>query len=532
MAASGSSTTVPEGFHYETKYVLLSYLSLPPSSHSRPAEAAAGQTAQEKDVDQTSRMKQEIEEELKLLEEEITASFPRTGFDRHTSPVFSPANPESSIEDSLAVLGDRVTRDLDTHLASAMHTLLSGQLDYESFRTVVQEVSAHSQGGWSKVLVPLVLLQALQAEGQPLASLLALGVFYLEETEADFIIQQGGWSAVFSLEDVDDPGVIIAEDSNDIYILSGEQAPELLSPPESLLITADSSGPGSWQTESLPVSLTGHESWAQVGMMDPEDAKSLDSAEGMALAEERSENNSSNSDIVHVEREEAELLEEGREPVEEEGLQESVLSVLGSESELAALRAELREEATPSPAKVPELLESPEDSIVIMEAPVSLAAPVPESAFALQPESLVPPAPPVVAAAAPVPAAAAPVVPDPQPEPQTSQPEPVLAPVEPQLPISIKEPLPAIAPIAEPEAEPEPVQALPDQEPPAQEPVVLQEVQAAPAPAQEPPVLSQAAVQAQAEPAHSELPVLLYGGAALVAIAALVAYGALAYRKK
>ncbi|KAF5907624.1 bcl-2-like protein 13, partial [Clarias magur] len=138
-------------------------------------------------------MKEQIEEQLKQLEEEITASFPSTGFDRHTSPVFSPANPENTIEDSLAMLGDRVAQVLDTHLASATQKLLSGQLDYEDFQSAVREICSHSEGGWSKALVPLVLLQALHCKGQPLASLLSLGQRYLVEVEADFIMQQGGW---------------------------------------------------------------------------------------------------------------------------------------------------------------------------------------------------------------------------------------------------------------------------------------------------------------------------------------------------
>lgn len=44
-----------------------------------------------------------------------------------------------------------------------------------------------------QVLVPLVLLQALQYEGQSLETLLHLGVRFLEEDEAGYIIQQGGW---------------------------------------------------------------------------------------------------------------------------------------------------------------------------------------------------------------------------------------------------------------------------------------------------------------------------------------------------
>lgn len=428
--------------------------------------------------------------------------------------------------------------------------------------------------------------------------------------------------------------MLIAEDSNDIYILSGEQGHEQLSPPESLLVSvADSSGLSSWHTESLPVSLSGHESWPQVGTMEPEDAKSVDSGEGVASAEERSENNSSNSDIVHVEREEAELLEEG-EAVEEGELQESMLSVLGTESELEALREELRKEAS-SPqqpvSEAPESLMSLEEQIVILDAPPSLvAAAVPpvdiepksltsscptvlaDAPIDNVPESLTLSSPTVIADApvevepeylapssstiladAPVdvelecsvhpslPIAATTQVLDPEPEPQSAQPEPVLAPVEPQILRTVQEleaksePQPEAvqaAPVHEilpQEPQAEVVQAIIAQEPPllplapAQEILSLkpQIVQEMSAPSQVPLVLPSAVspeqeilpqelqpvhtsipaqepstapahTQPVAEPVPSELPVLLYGGAALVAIAALVAYGALAYRKK
>lgn len=417
-------------------------------------------------------------------------------------------------------------------------------------------------------------------------------------------------SAVFSLEDVEELGVLIAEDSNDIYILSGEQGHEQLSPPESLLISVpDSSGLSSWHTESLPVSLSGHESWPQVGTMEPEDAKSVDSGEGVASAEERSENNSSNSDIVHVEREEAELLEEG-----EGELQESMLSVLGTESELEALREELGKEPSSSQQPVseaPQSLMSLEEQIVILDVPPSLvAAAVPpvdvepkslppssptavtDAPVEVEPEYLAPSSPTIIADApvdvelecpvhpSPPTAATTQVLapesepqsaqPEPvQAEPQSAQPEPVLAPVEPQILITVQElkaksePQPEAvqaAPVHEILPQAEVVQAITAQEPsllpptreipslkpqmvqemsaPSQDPLVLpsiaspeQELQPVHTsiPAQEPP---SAHTQPVAEPVSSELPVLLYGGAVLVAIAALVAYGALAYRKK
>ncbi|KAG8138376.1 hypothetical protein E2320_004269, partial [Naja naja] len=153
---------------------------------------------------------------------------------------------------------------------------------------------------------------------------------------------------VFSLDSEEEEfHGIIAEDSNDIYILTSDNSGQV-SPPESPTVTSSwqseslpvsLSASQSWHTESLPVSL-GPESWQQVAM-DPEEVKSLDSNGG---GEERSENNSSNSDIVHVEKEEIqESVDEAA--ASEVGLQTSAKKLSLPEVPAALLKMESEAES-------------------------------------------------------------------------------------------------------------------------------------------------------------------------------------------
>lgn len=267
---------------------------------------------------------------------------------------------------------------------------------------------------------------------------------------------------VFTLESEEEeyPG-LIAEDSNDIYILTSDNSGQV-SPPESPTVTTSwqseslpvsLSASQSWHTESLPVSL-GPESWQQVAM-DPEEVKSLDSNGG---GEERSENNSSNSDIVHVEKEEI-----------PEGIEEAVVPAGAAETTQAAF---------------------PETSASLQEIkPPEIAA-----AEKAHPSTLL----------------------------RTKQEERGKAAeelVEPEIPV-LSKPVPKLAP-SEEKAAPEPEKILLPGEKKVGKEGHLEEIEEKSSAAEEKPILLPEGKS-----------ILLYGGAAAVAILAVAVGVALALRKK
>ncbi|KAM7367211.1 hypothetical protein PAMP_015128 [Pampus punctatissimus] len=258
-----------------------------------------------------------------------------------------------------------------------------------------------------------------------------------------------------------------------------------------------------------------------MGDMDPEDTKSLDSSDGAVQAGEET-HSSNNSDMVHLEREEAEMLEEAEreaaeardeerrrrreeEEEEDEELQTSVLSMLGGERELVELREEEKDLHAP---ETEEFLVSAEEPHVEKE-PAEFMQVVPP--MALPPLPIVRFDPPS-ATSTPVPSIT------------TSEAEELYS-TQGLHPPSILAPM-----AAEPPVESQTLEQLKFSQIPLSdvEEHSVKASQAAPEKSE-----SQPADPKTTKPMSStELPVLLCSGAALVAIVGVVAYGAVAYCRK
>lgn len=275
-----------------------------------------------------------------------------------------------------------------------------------------------------------------------------------------------------------------------------------LSPGPSALPLTQTESPGPWQSESLLA-----ESWSTMGDVDPEDTKSLDSSDGAALTGE--ENHSSNSDMVHLEREEVEMLEEAEkeerarrteeEEEEEDELQTSVMSVLGGERELVELREEEQDIQAP---ETEELLVSSEEPHVEKE---------PAEFMQVVPPMALPPLPIVKL----------------HPPSATSTPVPSTTTAEAEELFSTQglHPPSILAPMA---AEP-PAESLEQQD---FSQIPLSDVEEHSAEASD----TAAEKPEPATPPKTPKPLssteLLCGGAALVAVVGVVAYGAVAYCRK
>ncbi|CAK6950037.1 bcl-2-like protein 13 [Scomber scombrus] len=257
-----------------------------------------------------------------------------------------------------------------------------------------------------------------------------------------------------------------------------------------------------------------------MGDADPEDTKSLDSNDGAVLAGE--ENHDSNSDMVHLEREEAEMLEEAEreaaeageeerrrrteeEEEEDEELQTSVLSVLGGEKELVELREEDQD------------LQAAETEEILMSAEETDEEKEPAEFMHVVPPMALPPLPivrfdPPSATSTPVPSTTTSEAEELY-STQGLHPPSILAPIE-----------------VEPLVESETLEQLKFSQIPLSD-VEEHSVKASQA---EPEKLEpQPANPKTTKPKSSTgLPVMLCGGAALVAVVGVVAYGAVAYCKK
>ncbi|XP_066897178.1 LOW QUALITY PROTEIN: bcl-2-like protein 13 [Kogia breviceps] len=318
-----SSTTVPLGSHYETKCVALSYSQEKQREQHLSSPQGIRQDTASRSLDQEIllKVKTEIEEELKSLDEETSEAFASTRLHPATSAVFSRTTPDSSAEDGLAHPGEKASQELRAPLRAALRTPLSRTpATHQARRQCTPEATVHASGR-NKTLVPPILLRPVplgsarraQEPGAHRGSLVRPSRRTPPPSAPCKASPTLASPAQRRLRRSPAPprGVSDARQPRP------EAAPRSPAPPrggsdarqprpEAAPTPATASwraegfpaypcGSQSWRTEGPPVSP---ESWRQVAV-DPEEVESLDSNG----AGEKSESKSSNSELGHVEKE-------------------------------------------------------------------------------------------------------------------------------------------------------------------------------------------------------------------------------------
>ncbi|XP_061177691.1 uncharacterized protein LOC133186465 [Saccostrea echinata] len=154
-------------------------------------------------------MRAELSEELSSLESELENVLQKQRNGEVVSPLLTPPlTPQSNAARVLARIGDEVRAKYEFQLEDALHRLFIGgqqTFSYETFRESANQIVDQNLPGWRQVVLLLVYGQsvtwrAVESGQRGIGNLISYTTRLLSDYAAEFIINQGGWEAVMSLE--------------------------------------------------------------------------------------------------------------------------------------------------------------------------------------------------------------------------------------------------------------------------------------------------------------------------------------------